>query len=64
MNLSNPMIDDVGKTYLDEIAKPSQLNLLPEIFIKMCNEDNLGKLINNAEYWLRENFQDLIRCNK
>jgi DNA polymerase-1 len=60
MDLSNPMIDDNGKKYLDETSKSTELNLFPEVFMKMYTEDNLGKMINNVEYWLRENFQNLI----
>jgi DNA polymerase-1 len=59
MDLSNPMMTDSDKEYVDEFIKPSTLTLNSKEFIRMCNEDQLGGLIKNVEFWIKENFQNL-----
>ena len=59
MDLSNPMIDENEKKYLDEVAKSKELNYIPEQFISLYNEDQLGGMIRNLDYWLKENFERL-----
>ena len=61
MDLSNPMIDENEKKYLDEVAKSKELNYIPEQFISLYNEDQLGGMIRNLDYWLKENFERLYR---
>jgi DNA polymerase-1 len=60
MNLLNPMIDDNGKQTLHNFIKPSPLELHSKYFIKMYNDDQLGNLIRNVEFWLKDNFQNLV----
>ncbi len=61
MNLSNPMIGDNDKKYLDEVVKSEELTYIPKQFIALYNEDKLGGMIRNLEYWLSENFEKLIK---
>jgi 5'-3' exonuclease len=60
MDLSNPMMDENEKKYLDEVAKSKELNYIPEQFISLYNEDQLGGMIRNLDYWLKENFEKLV----
>ena len=60
MDLSNPMIGENDKKYLDEVVKTKDLNYLPDQFIAMYNEDKLGGMIRNLDYWLKENFEKLV----
>ena len=59
MDLSNPMIDENEKKYLNEVVKSKELNYIPEQFISLYNEDQLGGMIRNLDYWLKENFERL-----
>jgi DNA polymerase I len=59
MDLSNPMMTDADKEYVDEFIKTSDLKLDAKEFIRMYNEDQLGGLIRNVEFWVKENFQNL-----
>jgi len=61
MDLSNPMMDENEKNYLDEVAKSKELNYIPEQFISLYNEDQLGGMIRNLDYWLKENFERLYK---
>jgi len=62
MDLSNPMLDEHDKKYLNEIIQTSELNYHPEQFILMYKEDQLGGLIRNPEIWVKDMFEKL--CNK
>jgi DNA polymerase-1 len=61
MDLSNPMMDKNEKKYLDEVVKLKELNYIPEQFISLYNEDQLGGMIRNLDYWLKENFERLYK---
>jgi len=60
MDLSKPLLDEKDKEYLNEIVNSNDLNYLPEEFISLYNEDKLGGMIRNLEYWLDENFKKLV----
>jgi uncharacterized protein YbbC (DUF1343 family) len=60
MDLSNPMIGENDKKWLDEVVKSKELNYIPEQFIALYNEDKLGGMIRNLDYWLKENFEKLV----
>ena len=60
MDLSNPMIGENDKKYLDEVVKTKDLNYIPDQFIALYNEDKLGGMIRNLDYWLKENFEKLV----
>ena len=61
MDLSNPMMDKNEKNYLNEVAKSKELNYIPKQFISLYNEDQLGGMIRNLDYWLKENFERLYK---
>jgi hypothetical protein len=60
MDLSNPMIGDNDKKWLDEVVKSKDLTYIPDQFISLYNEDKLGGMIRNLDYWLKENFEKLV----
>lgn len=61
MDLSNPMMSDKDKMFIDKFVENAPLNYLPETFVEMCNEDQIGNLIRNTEYWVRDIFKDLLK---
>ncbi len=61
MDLSNPMIDDESKIKLLSLVKDISLEYHPEEFIRMYREDQIDGLIKNVEFWLKNNFQNLIQ---
>ena len=60
MDLSNPMITDENKEFLQEFIKPSPLSLHKKEFLQMYEEDQIGGLIRNVEFWLQDIFQNLV----
>jgi 5'-3' exonuclease len=60
MDLSNPMMDDKDKMFIDKFVENTSLNFLPDTFVEMCNEDQIGNLIRNTDYWVRDIFKDLL----
>ena len=61
MDLSDPMIGDNDKKWLDEFVVSEELNYIPEQFKALYNEDKLGGMIRNLDYWLKENFEKLVK---
>ena len=59
MDLSNPMLDENDKSYLHSVVESKELNYLPEQFIAMYNEDKLGGMIRNLEFWIKDIFDEL-----
>ena len=60
MDLSNPMIDDKDKMFIDKFVENTPLNYLPSQFIEMYNQDQLGGIIRNVDIWLKDNFKNLL----
>jgi 5'-3' exonuclease len=60
MDLSNPMMDDKDKMFIDKFVENNHLVFFPETFVQMCDEDQLGNLIRNTDYWVRDTFKDLL----
>jgi 5'-3' exonuclease len=60
MDLSNPMMDDKDKMFIDKFVENAPLNFFPDTFVEMCNEDQIGNLIRNTDYWVRDIFKDLL----
>tara|TARA_B100000035_G_scaffold223353_1_gene191911 strand:- start:4162 stop:5190 length:1029 start_codon:yes stop_codon:yes gene_type:complete len=60
MDLSNPMIDDKDKMFIDKFVKDESLNYLPSQFIEMYKQDQLGGIIRNVDIWLKDNFENLL----
>ena len=60
MDLSNPMLSKEDKEYLDKIVEANDLSYYPDQFIAMYNEDQIGGLIRNVEFWVKDCFQNLV----
>ena len=63
MDLSNPMLDENDKSYLHKVVESKELNYIPDQFIAMYNEDKLGGMIRNLEFWIKDVF-DKLSYNK
>ena len=59
MDLSNPMLDENDKNYLNQVVKSKELNYIPNQFIAFYNEDKLGGMIRNLEFWVKDVFEKL-----
>ena len=60
MDLSNPMIDDKDKMFIDKFIENAPINYLPSQFIEMYQQDQLGGLIRNVDIWIKEVFENLL----
>jgi DNA polymerase-1 len=60
MDLSNPMMSEKDKEYVDDFVKNAQLEFHPEEFVQMCEEDQIGNLIRNTDYWVRDIFKGFL----
>lgn len=58
MDLSTPMIDEREIEYINQLVASDLPELNEELFITLYNEDKLGGMIRNLEYWLKENFKE------
>lgn len=56
MDLSNPMIDEQGINYVENLIEEDFPPLDKEMVIKMYERDKLGRMIRNLEFWLDEVF--------
>lgn len=64
MDLSNPMIDENDRKYINKVVKSKDLNYLPDQFIAFYNEDKLGGMIRNVDFWIKDIFEPLNSYNK
>ena len=60
MDLSNPMMDDKDKMFIDKFVENEPLNYLPSQFVEMYQQDQLGGLIRNVDIWIKEVFENLL----
>tara|TARA_R110000824_G_scaffold174912_2_gene353101 strand:- start:2710 stop:3738 length:1029 start_codon:yes stop_codon:yes gene_type:complete len=60
MDLSNPMIGNSDKMFIDKFVKNTPLNYLPTQFIEMYQQDQIGGLIRNVDIWIKEVFENLL----
>ena len=60
MDLDNPMLDVNDKKYLDEVVKSETPQYIPEQFVAMYNQDKLGGMIRNVDFWVRDIFDKLV----
>ena len=60
MDLSNPMLSSKDKEWLNEIVESNDLQYYPDQFVSMYNEDQIGGLIRNVEFWIKDCFQNLV----
>ena len=59
MNLSNPLLDDEDKLFLEEFAEGKNPILNREDFLRFYNDDGLGHLIKNVDFWISDTFKVL-----
>lgn len=59
MNLKNPLLDDQEKEMLVEMTDSETRALNPKDFLRFYNEDGLGRIIKNVEFWIRDTFKVL-----
>ena len=60
MDLDNPMLSKDDKKYLDKVVSSKELHYHPDEFISMYNEDQLGGLIRNVEFWIKDVFSSFV----
>ena len=58
MDLAAPMLDDNDKILLEESIEANIPKLEPKIFMELYNEDSLGGMIRNVDFWLKDNFSN------
>mgnify|MGYP006081065847 CR=1 FL=1 len=59
MDLSTPLIDEQGKEHINRLIDEELPELNSDLFVTLYNEDKLGGMIRNLEYWLRDIFEPL-----
>ena len=59
MDLANPLLDAQDKKDLEEYTKLPLLALNSKSFLRIYNEDGIGKLIRNVDFWLKDIFKTL-----
>ena len=60
MDLDNPMIDENDKKYLDEVVNSEVPPYIPEQFVAFYNQDKLGGMIRNVDFWVKDIFEKLV----
>jgi hypothetical protein len=60
MDLSNPMLSNEDKEFLDKVVSSKDFSYYPDQFVTMYNEDQMGGLIRNVEFWVKDCFQNLV----
>jgi len=60
MNLENPMISDKEKEYLDKVVTSEIPPYIPDQFLAFYNQDKLGGMIRNVEFWVKDIFEKLV----
>jgi hypothetical protein len=64
MDLQNPLVDESQIRILKEAIDKQVPSLDIPSFIHLYNEDGLGNILKNANYWLQENFKVLNSFRK
>jgi DNA polymerase-1 len=64
MNLSNPLISDDEKEFLEAVVEEDVPVLDVAEFMSYYEEDGLGRIIKNTEYWLNNTFRILNSFKK
>jgi len=64
MNLSDPLVSDEEKEFLEAIVEEDVPTLDVVEFMKYYEEDGLGRMIKNTEYWLNNTFRLLNSFKK
>jgi DNA polymerase-1 len=64
MNLGDPLISDEEKEFLEAIVEEDVTTLDVVEFMRYYEEDGLGRMIKNTEYWLNNTFRLLNSFKK
>jgi len=56
MNLAKPMVDQRDIAYINNLVESDLPELNSKNFMIMYEEDKLGGMIKNVDYWLKDNF--------
>jgi DNA polymerase-1 len=56
MDLSNPMLTQRDKDHLEQFVSSKEYQYLPEQFLAMYHQDQLGAIIRNVEFWVKDVF--------
>ena len=64
MDLSNPLMDDMEKEYLEDVVEESTPTLNTEAFLRLYNEDGLGHMIKNPEFTINNVYKILNSFTK
>ena len=60
MDLDNPMIDKNDEKYLNKVVESKIPQYIPDQFVAFYNQDQLGGMIRNVEFWVKEIFERLV----
>jgi len=60
MDLANPMLNQYDEIFIKDFVDNTELNFYPDQFVEMYNKDQLGGLIRNVDFWVKDVFQDLL----
>ena len=64
MNLKKPLLDDNDKEFLEAFAEDDILALNTKDFLRFYQDDGLGHLIKNVDFWINDTFKVLNSFNK
>ena len=64
MDLSNPLMDNMEKEYLEDVVEESTPTLNTEAFLRLYNEDGLGHMIKNPEFTINNVYKILNSFTK
>jgi len=56
MDLSNPMLTERDKEHLKRFVSSEEIHYLPDQFLAMYKQDQLGAIIRNVEFWVKDVF--------
>jgi hypothetical protein len=59
MDLGNPLMDADEKLYVETIIEQPTEKIKTSEFLKLYNEDGLGHVLKNPDYWIRDTFRIL-----
>ena len=54
------MLSNKEKEYLDKLVSSDVPPYIPDQFLAFYNQDKLGGMIRNVEFWVKDNFEKLV----
>jgi len=63
MDLVNPLLDDNQIEFLNQLIGEDVNKINIELFITMYNDDGIGRLIQDPQFWIRSTFNYLYNFN-